>query len=33
MKQNKQIINKEWDELFNKYKENNFSNHAFSLFF
>lgn len=30
-KANKIIINKEWDEIFNKYKENNFSNHAFSL--
>lgn len=26
------IINKEWDEIFNKYPENNFSNHAFPLF-
>ena len=29
---NKYLINEEWDKIFNKNKENNFSNHAFSLF-
>jgi len=32
MNKTKIIINKEWDEIFNKYAENNFSNHAFPLF-
>ena len=29
---NKTIIDAEWDKIFNKYEENNFSNHAFPLF-
>ena len=31
-KANKLIINPEWDEIFYKYENNNFSNHAFPLF-
>lgn len=30
--QNKIIVNEEWDKIFNKYQENNFSNHAFPLY-
>ena len=32
MKKTKTIIDSEWDKIFNKYEENNFSNHAFPLF-
>lgn len=32
MQKNKTIINLEWDEIFNSYPDNNFSNHAFPLF-
>ena len=32
MKNNKVIINQEWDEIFNKYADNNLSNHAFPLY-
>ena len=33
MKSNKKfIINQEWDEIFNRFEENNFSNHAFPLY-
>ena len=32
MRRSKQIIDFEWDKIFNKFPENNFSNHAFPLF-
>ncbi len=32
MRKKKIIINPEWDEIFYKYEENNFSNHAFPLY-
>lgn len=32
MKNKKYIIDKEWDDIFNKYSENNLANHAFPLY-